>query len=176
MCCNNDFIYQMDINISDDARYIVVVHPFKLVGFLSRSKCRLAVFLLWFLSWLLSIPVIFSTVNILHSCKSNDSKEYFVISYRRMFTVSFTRTAIKVSSSRFSNVPRTRLVTGNLGKVRKVVERHNSNEEIVSEIEFLLLSGRAMSVYQLLSLLLIPALITIFCYQAVIRVLWRSVK
>ena len=44
------------------SRYIVVVHPFKLVGFLSRSKCRLAVFFLWLLAWILSIPVIFSTV------------------------------------------------------------------------------------------------------------------
>ena len=44
------------------ARYIVVVHPFKLVGFLSRSKCRVAVFSLWFLAWVLSVPVIFSTV------------------------------------------------------------------------------------------------------------------
>ena len=44
------------------ARYIVVVHPFKLVGFLSRSKCRVAVFSLWFLAWILSVPVIFSTV------------------------------------------------------------------------------------------------------------------
>ena len=33
-----------------------------------------------------------------------------------------------------------------------------------------------MSLYQLFSLLIIPAIITIFCYQAVIRVLWRSVK
>jgi hypothetical protein len=44
------------------SRYIVVVHPFKLVGFLTRSKCRFAVFLLWFMAALLSIPVIFSTV------------------------------------------------------------------------------------------------------------------
>ena len=37
-------------------------------------------------------------------------------------------------------------------------------------------AGRAVSLYQLFSLLLIPAVVTIFCYQAVIRVLWRSVK
>ena len=36
--------------------------------------------------------------------------------------------------------------------------------------------GRAVSVYQLVSLLLLPALLTVYCYQAVIRVLWRSVR
>ena len=36
--------------------------------------------------------------------------------------------------------------------------------------------GRAVSLYQLFSLLLIPAIFTVFCYQAVIRVLWRSVR
>ena len=36
--------------------------------------------------------------------------------------------------------------------------------------------GRAVSLYQLFSLLIIPAIFTVFCYQAVIRVLWRSVR
>ena len=36
--------------------------------------------------------------------------------------------------------------------------------------------GRAVSLYQLFSLLVIPAIFTVFCYQAVIRVLWRSVR
>ena len=40
----------------------MVVHPFKLVGFLSRSKCRAAVLSLWMLACVLSVPVIFSTV------------------------------------------------------------------------------------------------------------------
>ena len=34
--------------------------------------------------------------------------------------------------------------------------------------------GRVVSLYQLATLLLIPAMLTIGCYQAVIRVLWRS--
>ena len=37
-------------------------------------------------------------------------------------------------------------------------------------------TGRAVSIYQLVSLLLLPAIITVFCYQAVIRVLWKSTK
>ena len=44
----------------------MVVHPFKLVGFLSRSKCRLAVLSLWLLAWILSIPVIILLILVLH--------------------------------------------------------------------------------------------------------------
>ena len=36
--------------------------------------------------------------------------------------------------------------------------------------------GRAVSIYQLVSLFIIPAVITVFFYQAVIRVLWKSTK
>ena len=35
-------------------------------------------------------------------------------------------------------------------------------------------TGKAVSVYQLVTLLIIPAVITISFYQAIIRVLWRS--
>jgi len=111
-------------------RYIVVVHPFKLVGFLSRSKCRLAVLSLWLLAWILSIPVIFST---------------------DVYSIVYT----DVNQSVFVEVFKCSEDTSNDGEPWK---------------------GRAVSLYQLFSLLIIPAVITIFCYQAVIRVLWRSVK
>jgi hypothetical protein len=41
----------------------VVVHPFKLQGSLTRSKCRVALVLIWLLAALLSIPVILITVS-----------------------------------------------------------------------------------------------------------------
>ena len=34
--------------------------------------------------------------------------------------------------------------------------------------------GRVVSLYQLVTLLVIPAILAIGCYQAVIRVLWKS--
>ena len=36
--------------------------------------------------------------------------------------------------------------------------------------------GRVVALYQLATLLLIPAMLAIGCYQAVIRVLWRSAR
>ena len=64
----------------------MVVHPFKLVGFLSRSKCRVAVFGLWFLAWILSVPVIFSTVTT-HSTIFAVEMMYRIL--RRLATIDF---------------------------------------------------------------------------------------
>ena len=36
--------------------------------------------------------------------------------------------------------------------------------------------GRVVSLYQLATLLIIPAMLATCCYQAVIRVLWRSAR
>ena len=43
-------------------RYIVVVHPLRLQGSLTRSHCRLVLAMLWLLAAVLSLPVIAVTV------------------------------------------------------------------------------------------------------------------
>ena len=51
--------YVTEINF----RYVVVVHPFRLVGYLTRSRCRRIIAFLWGVSAFLSVPVVFSTVS-----------------------------------------------------------------------------------------------------------------
>jgi len=110
-------------------RYIVVVHPFRLMGSLSRVRCRLALALLWILSALLSIPVLLIA---------------------DVYSIVYTDPA---HSQR--------------------VEVWQCTEDSTVEDPWV---GRAVALYQLFTLLVIPLLLSIGCYQAVIRVLWRSAR
>ena len=154
-------------------RYIVVVHPFKLQGSLTRSKCRVALVLIWLLAALLSIPVILITVSQKENVRKYQPAKVLV-------PVPMSTEVLLLPTWKEMSRKSKILLLQDVYSIVYTDPAHSQEVEVYKCTEDSAVdqpwTGKAVSLYQLATLLVIPAVLATCCYQAVIRVLWRSTR